>query len=179
MNDKVKIINDKKYFNAPLDENNKPYWIPIVIKNKDYLIGFMNAYDLVCDLHGFNRKEIDISLSSDRFNDILLDGTRMQTLSREELKKKLRILFYSHINATHQENSADVLSDDFLSVSCTCGMYYSFKDENDIPLEDTKCTTCGKYILMYTNMNDSEFTFDGESGDINKIIKELNNEIER
>ena len=178
LRDKVKIIKGKKYFNTPLDENNKPYWIPIVVKDKSYLLGFINAYHFICDVRGYegDKIELEMALGSDRFNDVLTDGSRIKNLNREQLKKKIKKIYFDNETNNHPENSEGILNQYYLSFSCNCGMFFAFKEENEIPEEDFKCVTCGRTLISYVHENDDYFNFDGIVGDVDKIIEEINNE---
>jgi hypothetical protein len=176
INNKVRVVKNKKYFNAPLDDNKKPYWIPIVVKDKSYLLGFINAYHFLSGMHGFPTTDIEIALSSDRFNDVLIDGTRIQHLSRKQLKDKIRDMFFNE-KIKHPENADDILDEYYLSLSCTnCGMFYPFKTEDDVPDEDLKCNICDNTIISYVYENDDFFDFDGVTGDVDKIVDEINKE---
>ena len=171
--EKAIVENGKMYFNPPLDENKNPYWIPIVVKNRDYLLGYIHGYNFISEMTGTTLKEMHISISSDRFNDILSDGSRIQNLSRVELKEKIRN-FYN--NSEHPDNADDILEDHLLSLSCSCGIYYTFDGKDEIPEKDTCCSTCNKSIIEYTHRDDDCFEYDGEQGDVEAIIKELNDE---
>lgn len=176
MNKKIKMLDGKKYLNAPVDSNNKPYWIPIVAKDKSYLLGFINAYHFLTGMHGIPSTDMEVALSSDRFNDVLLDGSRIQNLSRKELKVKIRELFFDDIG-NHPENSEDILDEYYLSLSCSnCGMFYPFKTDEDVPEEDYQCNVCGNTIILYIHENDDTFEYDGTIGDVDKIVDEIKNE---
>jgi len=178
-NNKVKIINNKKYFNAPLNKEGKLYWIPIVVKNKSYLLGFINAYHLVSEMYDISIQDMYIAISSDRFNDVLTDGSRIHNLTRKEFKTKLKKMYFSPNNEKHPENDSDILNQYFLSVSCVgCGMFYGFKEENDVPEKDLICDVCGNTLISYIHDDDDYFDFDGDAGDVEKIVEEINKESE-
>lgn len=178
INNKIMTKGNKKYFNPPTDENNNPYWIPVVVKDKSYLLGFIEAFRIIHELSNPHKIELELTLSSDRFNDILMDGSRIQNLTREQLKDKIRnIMFPETTPEDHTENSQEILKEYLLNVSCPkCGMFYGFKTEEEIPKTDFKCNICNRYVLMYTNKNDDYFDFYGQQGDIEEIVAELNNE---
>lgn len=177
INEKVRVIKDKKYFNSPLDEKNKPYWIPVVVKDKSYLLGFINAYHFFTDLHALPSHDMEIALSSDRFNDILTDGTRMHNLTRVQLKTKLKELYFASKGEDHPENKGNILEHYYMSFSCAkCGMFYAFKNEDEIPEDDFKCVTCDNTLISYIHENDEYFNFDGDAGDVDKIVEEINKE---
>ena len=81
-NDKVVVVGDKKYFKSPPDEEGKPYWIPIVVKDKSYLLGYMNAYMFISEVYEIDPNDLQVALSSVRFNDILIDGSRIENLTK-------------------------------------------------------------------------------------------------
>jgi len=177
LNNKIKMINDKKYFNSPIDKEGNPYWIPIVIRNKDYLLGFINAYHFISDLHIIDINDMEIALSSDRFNDVLINGTRIQSLTRQQLKQTIKKLYFDTPKENHPENKENILNDYYLTINCVnCGMFYAFKNENEVPENDFVCSTCDRTLISYINESDDYFTFDGDSGDIDEIVSELNNE---
>lgn len=176
INNKIKMIKDKKYFNAPLNKEGREYWIPVVVKNKSYLLGFIEAFATISEIHDISISDTEIALSSDRFNDILMDGSRIQNLSRNQLKEKIKKIILS-TKEEHEENSEDILKDYLLSVSCpNCGMFYGFKTENEIPEKDFQCNICDNMVIIYTNVNDDYFDFDGKSGDIEQIVEEISKE---
>jgi len=177
LNTKVKVIKDKKYFNAPVNSDGNPYWIPIVVKNKSYLLGFINSYQFISDIYDISVKDIEIAISSDRLNDVLMDGTRIQTLTRKELKEKLKFLYFTEVKENHPENNTNILNQYYLSVSCVnCGMFYGFKNEAEVPEKDFTCDVCGNSLIMYVDEYDDYFSFDGNSGDVEKIVEEINKE---
>lgn len=177
LNDKVKIIDNKKLFNPPLNKDGKPYWIPIVVRDKSYLLGFINAYRFIEKMCEIEIQDVDIVTSSDRFNDILTDGTRIHTLTREKLKLKLKELFFKSHEEKHPENNTTALEQYYLYVSCVnCGMFYGFKKEHDVPEHDLKCDVCDNVLISYINESDDYFDFDGDPGDIETIVEEINKE---
>jgi len=175
---KIKMVNNKKYFNTPLDENGKPYWIPIVVKNKDFLLGFIEAYNVASASFGIPIEDMELLLSSDRLNDVLMDGTRIGNITRAELKSKLKKFIYKpDKDENHPDNSAKILDEQILMIDCpNCGMFYSFKEEEDIPKKDTYCVTCGRAIIIYTNRTDNFFHYDGKQMDMEKVINEIHKE---
>jgi len=179
-NNKVRIEKNKKYFNSPLDENNNPYWVPIVTKDKSYLLGFINAYRFVADLHGMPPSDLIIALSSDRFNDIMIDGSRIHKSTKKQLKEKFKKWYYDEDRESdHSENDENILDEYFLSISCpNCNMFYAFKNDKEIPDVDFKCATCGQTLISYTYESDDYFDFDGDASMVEEIVDEINKENE-
>ena len=178
---KIKMINKKKYFNPPLTEKGQVYWIPIVVKNKDFLLGFIEAYNVASASFGIPIDDMELLMSSDRLNDVLMDGSRIREITRAELKQKLKdFIFKPEKDDKHPDNNAKILEDQLLMVDCpNCGMFYSFKEEQDIPKADTYCVTCGRAIIMYTNRDDSFFHYDGKQIDMEKVIAEIHKESDK
>lgn len=151
--------------------NNKPYWVPIVVKNRDYLIGYLKGIKLIENILSdslkvvglnLNLDIIDLFLDSSRFNDILEDGRRESELNENEKKAILIDIIKNKthkLNNFHVENETEY--DDLLNIDCKCGLgYYSWKEEFDIPIENFKCSICGKLLIEYTDHDDSEYVFD-------------------
>ena len=83
-------------YDPPKDKNQKPYWVPIVAKNKDYLIGFLDGVHIALDMLDASFIGLQIALGSDRLNDILPDGRRISNLSKTEFKNILTYLLMRH-----------------------------------------------------------------------------------
>lgn len=164
-----------KKFETPLDSEGKPYWIPIVTKNLDYLKGFLHSYILLAQIYGLPLAELNKMISSDRFNDILYDGTRIRDISDKELKEKVQDIVYAPARNLHIENTGKIYEESILTVDCGgCGMHYSFIDENVLPAGNFDCSCCGRRLIHYTNEDDATFYYDGYTKDqINDIVSEL------
>jgi hypothetical protein len=165
--------------NLPKDENGKIYWIPIVMKNKDYLVGYIEAYKTLSIIYEIPVSELHHTLSSsDRFNDVLQDGTRMRDLSNEELKNKLKEMISVPNKGGHPENDEELYKDIILTIDCVhCNMFYSFKKIEEIPDESLNCSTCGKTLILYTNLNEDEIIYEGGRDQIDKAVKEITKEL--
>ncbi len=151
--------------------NGKPYFIPIVVKNKDFLVGHLNGvslieYTLLDALKNMNvnldLKSLDLFLDSSRFNDVMEDGRREHELSDEEKKKNFMEIFsdkIDKINNVHEDENTEY--NDILRLECQCGYgYYSWDNYEKIPTEQFKCSECGRVLIDYTGNNDEEFEFD-------------------
>lgn len=166
---------NKKRFKAPT-KNKEAYWIPVVVKNKDYLLGFLISHKinmLIDECHPFN---IFRTLSSDRFNDILPNGERIKNLTDEQLKGRLiDIIIRNSIHETHPENDYKIYYDNLLNITCFCGMPYNFKDEKDLPEESIKCPECKRFIIYYTGCSDDKFFYTGDRERLEKVMAEIQN----
>jgi len=160
---------------APLDENGNPYYVPIVVKNKDTLVGYLDgvAYTQMISDMIFKSLKIpisingfDLNLDSSKFNDVLPDGTRAGDLSDSELKNIINSKIkdkqdFEDSRNTNPENNENILDPTFLSIDCTnCGGYYAFKTVDEIPKENFSCGICGRVLIQYTNLDDSEYKYD-------------------
>jgi len=172
--------------------DNKAQWVPIVVKDKDWLIGYVAGIQmiesLVLDTLAENGVEIDLRgidlcLDSSRFNDILENGRRESECTQSEMKK-----YYSDmveekmtmIKESHPDNDVSVFDDCFLEVECGCGLgVYVFKTPHEIPDKRFKCQVCGRTIIDYTYHDDEEFDFDGEiTSRLDKITEEIQKRID-
>ena len=160
------------HYNAPLDDEGKPYYVPVVAKNRDYLVGYINGMETSKSLLSeiFEQMGLDMDLDlvevildSTRFNDVLETGQRESEMTDDELKEYI----YSVVeNVTTQIDSDNVENnvgyDQVLSVECTCGLgFYSWDSIVNIPHESVKCSNCGRYVIHYTGVDDYFYEFDG------------------
>jgi ferredoxin-like protein FixX len=158
----------------------KPYWVPIVVKSKDHLIGYIEGVNLMEEILfdtlknlniEFEFTDLDLFLDSSRFNDIMEDGRRQSELNDIDKKQILMDIVNEkreHSSDPHVENKTEYV--DFLSIECCCGLgYYSWQNAHDIPAENTTCSECGRVIIDYTGHNDHEYEYDhGENNDTEK-----------
>jgi len=160
------------FYKAP-KINGKPIWVPIVAKNRDFLIGYISGINLIQELlieslheQGIeiDLKGIELCLDSTRFNDILENGKRESECTEQEIFNYYKELVQRKINMvkeTHPDNGT-VFSKCFLEVECECGLgVYSFDTPDSIPEKPLICQICGKTIIDYSEHNDSEYSFDG------------------
>lgn len=152
--------------------NDKPYYVPIVVKNKDYLIGYIHAMTLFKSIikKSLNQIGLDIDLDcfdncldSTRFNDIMANDKRIVDFTDEEYIEYLKDMIErkkEKITSNHPDNKVDDVS--LLRIDCTCGLgFYSFNKIEDIPDKSFRCNVCGRIILDYTNHYDTEYEYDG------------------
>jgi len=162
-------------YKPKIDEDGQPYYIPIVVKNKDYLIGYIkgieDSKDIMNDLLSYMNinadvDNMDVMLDSTRFNDILENGKRESEMSDEEL----RDYFYDLIDEISRKNTDDNIEnnidDDYIfHVECSCNLgYYAWKDYDSIPDENFKCVNCGKVLIHYTGNYCHNYEYDYNGG---------------
>jgi len=176
----------------PPKVNNRSQWVPIVVKNKDWLVGYISGINLIETLVinsleengiNINLRGLDLCLDSSRFNDIMENGKRESSCTAKEIKNYYKKIIQEKIDMVeeeHPENNDKVFSDCFLEVECVCGLgVYTFKSANEIPNHPLKCQICGRIIIDYTDHDDDEFEYDGDYvSRIDNIFKELNEKIE-
>ena len=80
----------------------------------------------------------------------------------------------------HEGCSPLILIDYYLSLSCTCGNFFGFKDPIDIPDKQMKCDMCNHVVIDYTEKDEDEFGYDGIvhlERDIDELIDEVRDEL--
>ena len=155
----------------PKDEHGTPYYVPIVAKNKDFLLGYLHgletAQEVIEDVMGsidvkVDLGPVDVILDSTRFNDILENGKRESEMTENELKSYFfDIMEEITTKLTEQNSENDVFNDVVLKVECSCGFgFNSWEDLSDIPETNFLCQNCGKVLIHYTNVNEYEYEYD-------------------
>jgi len=160
-------------YKSPIFEG-KHQWVPIVVKNKDWLLGYISGIkmfeNIVLDSieeqgYNINLKGIDLCLDSSRFNDILENGKRESICSKSEIQEYYKRMIEDKIDMVkdqHPDNEEGIFADCFLEVECVCGLgIYVFKEPDEIPENQFKCRVCGRVVIDYTNHDDEEFDYDG------------------
>lgn len=155
----------------PVDETGKEYYVPVVSKNRDTLIGHLQGVyatrDMMVDV--FKAIGIDMELDSlepmldsTRFNDILSNGKHESEMSADDLKEFVFDLFEEiTIKTEHKHEENDTSYSYVLNIECTCGLgFYSWETYNDIPTENFECCNCGKVLIHYTGDYDHEYEYD-------------------
>ena len=173
------------YYKSPTDYNNKPYWVPIVMKNKDSLVGYLNGMNLVTDQLGVEPEGFYAILSSERFNDVLRDGRRGGDVNDFDFKEYIRNMMLEDVDRLnmrdeHEGCSPLILIDYYLPLSCTCGNFFGFKEAVDIPDKQMKCDMCNHIVIDYTNKDDDDFGYDGIDHlerDIDEMIDDVRDEL--
>ena len=172
-------------YKSPKDLYGKPYWVPIVMKNKDTLIGYLNGMYIVTDQLGVDPESFIATLSSERFNDTLRDGRKGSKITDDDFKEYIKEIVIDDIEKTvlretHEGCSPLILDEYFLGISCNCGNFYGYKDPKDIPDTTLKCDMCNKLVIDYTEKDEDEFAYDGIQHlerDLEGVIEEVRSEL--
>jgi len=166
-----KSKNQSLHYHSPKDVN-KEYWVPIVVKNKDYLVGYINGMNMIQNILVDGLKQvgvdlgtwdIDLCLDSTRFNDMLENGKHESQLTQEELKTYYETSVKEKFEISqekHPDNDPKIFEDVFLKVECSCGLgIYTFKREQSIPETNIKCSICGRTIVDFTGHSDTDYEY--------------------
>lgn len=134
------------------------YWVPIVIKNRDRLVGYMEGINKVlkeCESYGIR---ISLEIDSMRFCDVIdHKGTRAYSLTTEELKQILEEKQKSAEEKLKQEEeTGKILKPTYLEIHCMCGNYYRFHNDREIPEENLICGLCDRLLIWYIHKEDYE-----------------------
>lgn len=172
-------------YEPPVNYEGHPYWIPIVMKNKDQLVGFLNSIYMITEQVGLDAESFFSALSSERFNDVLRDGRRGSDLTDASFKEYVKELMTEDMKKMdmrdeHEGCSPLILMDYYLSVSCTCGNFYGFKEVTDIPSHSMRCDMCNRTLIDYTGKDDDEIAYDGTEHlkrEVEEIIEEVREEL--
>lgn len=157
----------------------KNYFVPVVVKNKDRLIGFLDTIDMLRDI-GMSNQDLPWPLDSSRFNDILPGGARASDLSDDQLQELLDNQIEKHTikeivpgkEETVKPGMKIVINDEefdvpdnseerYLEINCECGNYYAFDHHEQIPHKNLVCDLCNRTLIDYIHCEDEEFDFDG------------------
>lgn len=159
-------------YKSPVDENGKPYYVPVVVKNKDSLVGYIKGLDYgrevitdVMDSMGIavTLPRLDVMLDSNRYNDILKNGKHESEMSESDMKEYLLDLLEEISAKLDSGSEQGVFDEDILHIECLCGLgIYSWNDYNLIPEKTFKCTECGKVLIHYTGINEYELEYEGD-----------------
>lgn len=140
------------------------YYIPVVAKNRDQLVGYISGYRKAIEqsevfLGLIAKRPVSIvklddpvamGLDSFRYNNIRSDGC---------LESDVDDLFsYSDMFASLDDNDEldnDIADVGVLTVECRCGFgIYTFRSTEEIPVDDFCCVECGKKLILYTSIED-------------------------
>lgn len=165
-------------YKAPKNDKGQEYFVPVVTKSKEYLVGYLTAFEYLLYVLDFDG-EVDLNLDSARFNDVIDDGKRISKMTKAEIEDVLRKNVESASQEgiekkqkEHPDNKKGVLDKSFLEFECHCGMFYSFKTHQEVPGDNFDCGVCGRLLIQYTGKDDSAFEFDGDEARIREIEKE-------
>jgi hypothetical protein len=157
-------------YDAPKDIDGHPYYVPVVTKNRDYLMGYISGLDTAKDMIkdvlasiniNVDLGAIDVLLDSTRFNDILENGRYESEMTDKEKKDYIfDIVEEVTEKLKHSSTENNVLDDAKLRVECSCGLGFYFWDEvTDIPKSNFSCHNCGKILIHYTGIYDGDFKY--------------------
>ena len=174
--------SELKFYNPPKDENGNPLWVPIVIKNRDQLIGFIDGVNMTASIYNVDRESLFYTLSSERFNDTTTDDKKLRDMSDSEFYEHAKNVIengYDRLSALEsKDNESASLNDFCLTLQCACGNFVGFKDYDKIPTHDINCDVCGRKIIQYTNDEDDFYAYDGLPNRNNETLIALMNEIQ-
>lgn len=174
--------SELKFYKAPKDENGNPLWVPIVIKNRDQLIGFIDGVNMTASIYNVDRESLFYTLSSERFNDVIQNGARLRNMTNTEFYNHAKNVIengYDRLSAKEShDNSGSSLNDFCLTLECACGNFIGFKDYDKIPNDDMNCDICGRKVIQYTNDEDDLYAYDGIPGRNNEALLKLIDDIQ-
>jgi len=173
------------HYKSPKFEN-KEQWVPVVAKNKDWLVGYISGIQMLESLISNSLEEngmamdlrgLDLCLDSSRFNDVMEDGKKESDCTINEIRKYYDQIIDKKLDMIkeHHPENGDVLKDYFFEVECSCGLgIFLFKTPKEIPDKPFKCNVCGRTVIDYTNHNDEEYEYEGNTTQrVNLITEEL------
>lgn len=153
-----------------LTKDGKIQCVPLVIKNRDVLIGYIRAHtDLLSsisendllDLADENVLEmLTPDLDSSRFNGYIRDGMHVDNLTEEQFNQ----LRYEaeEAESTHPDDKNNVLDVGFFSVDCECGNFFRFNTPKEIPEDNLKCDLCDRTLIQYIHVDDEDIEIEGK-----------------
>ena len=163
-------------YKAPVTEKGQLYWIPVVCRDKSFLVGYlegtsfteMMTMDVLESMDITLELDKELCIDSSRFNDIMEDGRREHDLTVDEKQQMLVDMFkdrVEHLKDSHPDNKVNY--SDVLNLECSCGYgFYSWENTTDIPDKQFNCVHCNRVLIDYTGHYDDEFEFDeGENND--------------
>jgi ribosomal protein S27E len=137
----------------------KEYYVPVVVKNRDYLIGFLDAMAAISPIVDVDYTALD----SMRFTDVLPDGQRRRNLTPQEIIDSLDVSdSKNHITEPNQTKELEVDNIPFLEVNCSCGNYIKFEHPSELPKTTRKCELCGNVLIDYTGHDQDDYEYDGD-----------------
>jgi len=143
---------------------NPGYYVPVAVKSRDYLVGFLDALDALSIV-----VQIDFeALSSQRFNDYLPNNQKRRDLTDEEIIEILNEFDESRsVKEVGLDKTVDLEGEEeedynYFEINCSCGNYHSFQTSEEIPKTDFKCGICGKTLIEYLGKDDDEIGYDGD-----------------
>lgn len=173
-------------YSLPEDVSEELYFVPVVFKNKDHLVGFVDGMFTILDAQGISIETHGNlpAMGSDRFNDILRDGRRIKDLNDTEFRDYVKEMVEEQmlLNDLSDSDSSEfkngILDDFYFYVTCTCGNFVAWNSADDVPENNINCDMCDRLLIHYTGHNDNEFEYDGTDRDINLVINAVLDEME-
>lgn len=169
-----------RIYKSPLNSKGKEQFVPVVVKNYDYLVGFIEGYlnsSLIND-GNLIYKDWTLLLSSERFNDVTVKDKKLSKMTKREIVDYVKDIMLSDIEKqSHDECTEDILTDYYFSVSCQCGNFHGFNNHSEIPRQTMKCDVCGRVLIHYTKKDDAYFVYDGKELDIDPMIAQAKEEL--
>jgi len=135
---------------------NREYFVPCVVKSKDYLVGFLDTFSNMSDMIVIDENILD----SCRFTEYLPDGSKRSEHTNEEIKIIMKE-YQESLNVKENENESSN-ERNYFQVSCSCGNFHSFNHSIEIPEESLICSICGKVLIDYTNNFDYMYDYVGK-----------------
>jgi hypothetical protein len=132
----------------------KDYYVTVVVKNRDYLIGFLDAVSAISE-----EMEVDFTaLDSMRLTDVLPSGKRRRDLTPLEIMEDLATTIEGTVvesdNVAYEEQP-------YFEVHCDCGNYIRFNSPHELPTVTRKCEICNKVMIDYTGHDQDDYYYDG------------------
>jgi hypothetical protein len=137
----------------------KEYYVPVVVKNRDYLIGFLDAMAAIAPILDVDYTALD----SMRFTDVLPDGQRRRNLTAQEIINSLDTTDSKNC-VTEQVTTKQMEAEEipYLEVNCACGNYLKFNHPMELPKVTRKCELCGNVLIDYTGHDQDDYMYDGD-----------------
>lgn len=135
----------------------RDYYVPIVVKSRDFLLGFLDAFrGLSHMIDNDNFRMLD----SRRLNEVLPDDSKRSEHSPEEIKEIIQE-HKDSLNVKENEKDEPKEDDIYLSLNCTCGNYYEFVHPRQLPEKPLKCDLCERLLIDYTGFDDTYYEYNG------------------
>jgi ribosomal protein S27E len=141
----------------------RPYYVPVVAKSRDYLMGFLDAARLGAELLYIDFRVLD----STKYNDLLRDGRRRRDMTVEEI-----VEYENELADNRKIEEKNPLEEDteeegeemqpYLEVDCVCGNSHRFEENFQLPRVNLVCEVCGKILIEYTGHEEAEYEYDGD-----------------
>lgn len=175
--DRIKRVLKHKYVH-PKTSNGRLQWVPIVVKNKDYLIGSISAVQNFGSMVGLMISDWPSLLSSERFTDVVSCDRRFSTMTNAERMVFVKeIVTESETRNSQEHLNGESLNEYIFSISCNCGNFVGFKDTSEIPKDGLVCSVCGRVLIDYTHKNDDSFIYDGKEVNYGEYLERAKEEL--